>query len=349
MKILVTGITGFLGKEFLKHIIKDNKNEYILLIRESSISKIYGLIEEHEHIHAEVGSLKNTLLFSDARLFDKYTKTVEKVIHLAALYDLSASSDILYLTNVIGTQNVLYFCKQCPKLIFLDYASTIAVAGNWSGLYYESDFDIGQEFENPYAKTKFQAEALVRKLSKNSPELIVRVIRFGVIVGDSKTGAISKSDGPYYFFSNIGKLFQIAPILKKLKFVPFPFNADSLFPIVPVDTGAQLLATPARLESGLETIHCLAKGLPTMETFLNDFLLSIDVTLAIISIPKNKVISKILPRFSIPVALVEYLYMPTSFECRNIDHYLPDRVNYNTLKGPLFNFVVAKILKKDKS
>lgn len=346
MKILVTGITGFLGKEFLKSILEDTQNEYVLVIRSASLTKIASIVEKKSHITMVKGSLKNTLLFNDPRLFDRYSNEINKVVHLAALYDLGASPEELYLANVVGTQNVLYFCRHCTHLVEIDYASTIAVAGNWSGFYAEDDFDLGQEFDNAYAKTKFQAEALVRQFSDLNPQKRIRVLRFGVIVGNSQTGAISKTDGPYYFFNNIARLFQMLPPLKKLSFVPFPFKADAIFPLVPVDTAAALLACGQQHDKGIETIHCLARSLPTMETFLHDFLRSIDVSLTIIALPRHKWLSSLLPKVRIPKALVEYLYMPTKFECHRIDKALPQRPTYSELKAPLFNYVKESILKR---
>lgn len=348
MKILVTGITGFLGKEFLKKIIIDKENEYVLLVRTASISKISSLVDNYSHIKIEKGSLKSTQLFKDRDLFSKYKNEINKVIHLAALYDLGAQADSLYLANVIGTQNVLYFCGHCKNLSALDYASTIAVAGNWNGPYSEDDFDLGQGFDNPYAKTKFQSEGLVRKFCKEKKGLSTRIIRFGVIVGDSMTGAISKTDGPYYFFANIGKLFQLAPVLKKLTFIPFPFKAKAHFPIVPVDTASDLLAAKPLKPNDMEVIHCLVKDPPSMKIFLDDFLSSIDVSFKIIPIPKHDLLAKLFSPFSIPKALLNYLYMPTQFESRNIDNYLPDRVTYTQLKKPLFDYVKNEILKKGR-
>merc|ERR1719270_3312621 len=88
-----------------------------------------------------------------------------------------------------------------------EYTSSIVVAGDYNGVFLESHFDEGQQFNNPYAQTKFEAEKLVRKECTAK----YRIYRPGVVVGHSQTGEADKIDGPYYFFKALQKMRKILP------------------------------------------------------------------------------------------------------------------------------------------
>ena len=81
------------------------------------------------------------------------------------------------------------------------------MSGRYRGLFREDMFDEGQELADPYSRTKFESEKLVRD------ELTVpwRVYRPGIVVGHSQTGEMDKIDGPYYFFKVIQQLRDLVP------------------------------------------------------------------------------------------------------------------------------------------
>ena len=68
-------------------------------------------------------------------------------------------------------------------------------------------FDEGQELADPYSRTKFESEKIVRE-EANVPW---RVYRPGIVVGHSQTGEMDKIDGPYYFFKVIQRLRGLLP------------------------------------------------------------------------------------------------------------------------------------------
>jgi thioester reductase-like protein len=75
------------------------------------------------------------------------------------------------------------------------YVSTCYVSGRHPGLFRETDLDVGQRFNNYYEETKFLAEALVQ--ARMSGGLPATIYRPAIVVGDSRTGATQKYDGPY--------------------------------------------------------------------------------------------------------------------------------------------------------
>ena len=92
--------------------------------------------------------------------------------------------------------------RQRPRLLRaakslerLAYVSTAYVAGKRTGVVYEHELVMGQDFKNHYESTKFQAEVWVREQLDQVPTTILRP---AIVVGDSRTGETEKFDGPYY-------------------------------------------------------------------------------------------------------------------------------------------------------
>ena len=86
--------------------------------------------------------------------------------------------------------------------------------------------------DHPYFRTKHESEALVRTTCR----VPWRVYRPGMVVGDSRTGAIDKIDGPYYLFKPIQKLRDNLP-----RWVPLVGIEGGHINLVPVDFVAAAL------------------------------------------------------------------------------------------------------------
>src|SRR5204863_4478544 len=86
----------------------------------------------------------------------------------------------------------------------------------------EDDLDLGQEFRNPYERSKYEAEVVVRERAR---ELPVQILRPSIVVGDSRSGwtpAFNVLYAPLKAFSR-----GAYPIL--------PARRDSPVDVVPVD------------------------------------------------------------------------------------------------------------------
>jgi NAD(P)-dependent dehydrogenase (short-subunit alcohol dehydrogenase family) len=68
-------------------------------------------------------------------------------------------------------------------------------------------FEEAQGLDNPYFRTKHEAEGIVR----HKCGIPYRIYRPGIVVGHSQTGEIDKIDGPYYFFKLIQKMRKAMP------------------------------------------------------------------------------------------------------------------------------------------
>ena len=139
--------------------------------------------------------------------------------HLAAVYDLSTPREFAWKVNVEGTRNVLEMAGTCKDFQRLQYVSTCYVSGRHTGIFRETDLQVGQVFNNYYEETKYHAEIAVQEAIKNG--LPATVYRPSIVVGDSHTGETQKYDGPYYAMQLIARH---PGCLRRL--VPQPFLAD---------------------------------------------------------------------------------------------------------------------------
>ena len=229
---IVTGGTGFIGRHFLRALLEKDPDAVVhVLVRESSRRKLAAIVSNWpgaERIVPLIGDLtkENLGLESDP-------PAVREIVHLGAVYDMTADEDVAHAANVAGTERVIALAKQCGAM--LHHVSSVAVAGDYSGEFTEADFDLGQQLPTPYHRTKFVAEKLVRE----AEGLRWRVYRPAIVVGDSRTGEMDKIDGPYYFFSALSRLAQLpsqlpiaVPNLGSTNIVPVEYVAAALVELV---------------------------------------------------------------------------------------------------------------------
>jgi NAD(P)-dependent dehydrogenase (short-subunit alcohol dehydrogenase family) len=224
---LVTGGTGFVGRHLVDLLVRRDDARVLVLVRRQSVGKLADL---GDRVEAVVGDLTDPLLGVSEADRDLLRGGVDHFVHLAALYDMTADADTNEATNVGGTNEALLLAADLGVGCF-HHVSSVAVAGEYKGRFTENMFDEGQHLPSPYHATKFEAEKLVRQQS----EIPWRIYRPAIVVGHSKTGAMDKVDGPYYFFPALARLAQlptwlplVAPDLGDTNVVPVDFVASAM-------------------------------------------------------------------------------------------------------------------------
>jgi thioester reductase-like protein/short-subunit dehydrogenase len=238
MRYLVTGGTGFLGRAVLARLLaREDCDAVYVLVRRASVDKLRRRTREldgADKLVTVTGDLTvERLGLTDETIID-LAGQVDEVLHLGAIYDVTADDAANRSANVDGTRHVVAVTAEIGARC-LHHVSSVAVAGEHTGVFTEDDFDLGQEFGNPYHETKFAAEKIVREESGTA----WRVYRPAVVVGDSQTGQMDKIDGPYYLLGAINALGHLpsflrmpAPELGATNVVPVDYVADAMVALV---------------------------------------------------------------------------------------------------------------------
>jgi nucleoside-diphosphate-sugar epimerase len=223
--LFFTGYPGFLGSELLPRLLRRDREATALCLVQP---KFAALARERAR---PLGDRVRFVEGDITTAIDAAPDGVTEIYHLAAVYDLSISRELGMRVNVDGTRHVLDFAERCRALRRLEYVSTCYISGYYSGVFRESDLDVGQRFNNFYEETKFLAEVEARKRAG----LPVTVYRPAVVVGDSATGATQKFDGPYFVMRWLLRQPRIAllpvvgrPSRYRFNVVPRDFIVDAI-------------------------------------------------------------------------------------------------------------------------
>jgi len=210
MEYFVTGATGFIGKRLVKALLARRGAKVHFLVRPGSEGKVADLLQYWGVSKARAMPVSGDLTAKKLGVAPEAMKAlkgrIDAVYHLAAVYDLSADAESQRVANVEGTRHAVELA-QAIKAGCFHHTSSIAAAGLYPGVFREDMFDEAEGLQDPYFRTKHDAEGVVR----NECRIPYRIYRPGAVVGHSKTGEIDKIDGPYYLFTLIKKIRQTLP------------------------------------------------------------------------------------------------------------------------------------------
>jgi thioester reductase-like protein len=237
--ILFTGFPGFLGSALLPRVLRRSPDADAVCLVQAKFAgqakeKVDALSEAEPSLAGRIRLVEGDITEAGLGLDGAGTTDTTEIFHLAAVYDLAVPRDLAMRVNVDGTRNVVRYAQECSSLTRLQYVSTCYVSGRYDGVFGETDLDVGQTFNNFYEETKHLAEVEVQEAMRDG--LPASVYRPSVVVGDSKTGATQKYDGPYFVIQWL--LRQPAALaflptvgdVKKVRFnvVPSDFVVDAI-------------------------------------------------------------------------------------------------------------------------
>jgi thioester reductase-like protein len=220
--IVITGATGFLGREIVAALLRDDpKVRLTLLVRGKDdgdarrrgdrllADVLEGSAFEDGKKRCDVvrADLEKEDLGLDRAAYEALVARTGAVIHGAASVSFSLPLDEARRINVEGTRRILDLARAAQARV--DYIGTAYVAGDRQGLAREDELDVGQPFRNSYEQSKMEAEKLAQERSKTQP---IAIFRPSIIVGDSVTGRTSSFKVLYWPLKIYGRgLWRVVP------------------------------------------------------------------------------------------------------------------------------------------
>ena len=171
MNILVTGGSGFIGKNLVSELLKDGHRVVIYDRRKSDVYPDF----------CTVGDIRDQKKLTEALV------GIDAVYHLAAEHhDNVQPASLYYDVNVGGAENLVFAAKQnnVKKLIF---TSTVAVYGFNGG---EPDENSSIKPFNDYGKSKYDAEVVFDNWAKGEYSACLVIVRPTVIFGEGNRGNV---------------------------------------------------------------------------------------------------------------------------------------------------------------
>jgi nucleoside-diphosphate-sugar epimerase len=218
--VLVTGITGVVGTALLPELA----GQHVIALTHSAAPPA-GVI-------AVRGDLTRPRLGLPMARYRALARQVDVIVHAAAVTDFAAGATATAELNAGGTRRILDLAADAGATVH--YVSTAFVAR--AGL---SRTNVGDAVANPmdYLDSKQAAEQLVRESG-----LPATVLRPSVVIGDSRTGEISRFQGLHGLAAAV--LRGALPLL--------PLDRTGLIDTIPADVLARAIAAliHGRVDSG---------------------------------------------------------------------------------------------------
>ena len=257
--VLLTGFTGFLGAHVLDSFMKKESGKIYCLIRGKNgmtarerlfnvlhfyFENKYDILVDDRIILVDGDITSSHLGLSDED-YSALGNSINTVIHSAALVKHYGIYQEFKEINVNGTKNMVEFAKEFhAKLLHI---STISVSGNnlAEGAnienhfehemdYDESNFYIGQNLENLYVKSKFEAERVVFDAIAEGLEACI--LRMGNLTSRFSEGKFQQNHFENAFVNRLKSFLQIGVFPKDLlhlycEFTPIDYCGDAIINI----------------------------------------------------------------------------------------------------------------------
>lgn len=193
MKILITGGTGYIGSHVVVELLQQNHEVEILDNLANSKITVLDQIEKitgkkptfHQVDLLDQPAINNILKNSDFDL----------VIHFAGLKSVAESIEQplkYYDNNVTGTINLLEAMEKHQIHNFI-FSSSATVYGDQSDGKCVETTPTGIGITNPYGKTKYVIEEILKDLAVANPEFNIISLRYFNPIGNHPSGLIGEN------------------------------------------------------------------------------------------------------------------------------------------------------------
>lgn len=260
--VLLTGATGFMGRELLWRLVRRPSYRVVCLVRAKddadADARLSCVLDQARPEPLTAGqraratAIRGDLTEGELGLApgqrDQLAGSISRVIHGAATVDWATPLEKARHINVEGTRQVVELAKLAQVrgvLRRFDYISTCHVCGRRRGRIPEESLDGAAGFFNHYEESKFEAEQLVR-----SSGLPFATFRLSSVVGDSRTG----------YSSTFRVMYWPLKMLSRGMAWVVPADRRGIVDIVPVDYVCDALETLSAEPSARGKTFHLAAG-----------------------------------------------------------------------------------------
>jgi amino acid adenylation domain-containing protein/thioester reductase-like protein len=212
--VLLTGGGGYLGAHIIQTLLETGVEKISCLVREGRVEHFKETLcgffgdkwfDDNQHrltvINGDVSKKKLGIKKAD---YDLLSQNIDAVYHCAADVRHYADGKESMAINVTGTENIIEFTLKANAA--LHHVSTTSVAADYimgetnrSALFFEMDFDIGQNWrDNVYVRTKFLAEDAIYRAIENG--LDAHIYRVGRLVGRAQDGKFQENPESNAFY-----------------------------------------------------------------------------------------------------------------------------------------------------
>ena len=213
--ILVTGGAGYIGSHTVVELIKSGYNPVIVDDLSNSKEEVINRIEIITGVRPTFYkvSLLNEVEFE--KVFVK--ENIEGVIHFAGFKAVGESvrEPLKYYDNNINSTLILLKLMKKYNVNNIVFSSSATVYGNPKVVPIKEDSEVGG-VTNPYGRTKFMIEEILKDVSLVNPSLKITILRYFNPIGAHESGLIGEDPNgipnnlmPYITQVAIGKLEKL--------------------------------------------------------------------------------------------------------------------------------------------
>ena len=216
MKTLVTGGTGYIGSHVVVELL--NQGHEVEIVDNLSNSKI-EVLDKIEQITGTKPIFHQVDLLDQPALNQIFDNTqFDLVIHFAGLKAVAESIEQplhYYDNNITGTLNLLQ-TMQHHNVKSIIFSSSATVYGDQGIEQCVETMPTGIKLTNPYGKTKYMIEEILKDLSVADPEFNIIALRYFNPIGNHKSGLLGENPNgipnnlmPYIMKVSTGELPEL--------------------------------------------------------------------------------------------------------------------------------------------
>lgn len=192
-RVLLTGGTGFIGSHTAVELIEAGYDVEILDNLYNSKLTVLDQIEEITGVRPKFYEVDIRNAEDLAQVFAE--GNFDTVIHFAGLKAVAESVESpleYYEVNVGGTINLLE-CMAEFEVHNIIFSSSATVYGDAGTELLTEDLPVGRDLANPYGRTKYFIEEILRDAAYADPELNVTILRYFNPVGAHSSGLLGEN------------------------------------------------------------------------------------------------------------------------------------------------------------